>query len=274
LVEWWNIFANLPIYQFTIYRSTLSRNGTYRLEQIREALPPDTQAYLVGGAVRDMLLGRPTHDLDFVLPADAVKISRRVADALHAAFYPLDEERDTGRVVQIDPDGSRQVIDFSVLRGPDLESDLRARDFTVNAIALDLHAPQVLIDPLGGAADLHAKRLRACSPLSFEEDPLRVVRGVRLAAAFGFRILPETRRQMGQAVSSLERISPERLRDELFRMLGGPQPWTAIRALDLLGALPYILPELPALKGVDQSPPHVQDVWSHTLSVLQSWTAC
>jgi putative nucleotidyltransferase with HDIG domain len=240
-----------------------------RLEQIREALPAGTTAYLVGGAVRDMLLGRPTHDLDFVLPADALRTSRRVADALNAAFYPLDEERDTGRVVEIKPDGSRQVIDFSVLRGPDLESDLRARDFTVNAIALDLRAPQSLIDPLGGAADLYAKQLRACSPSSFVEDPLRVVRGVRLAAAFGFRILPETRHQMGQAVPGLERISPERLRDELFRMMGGPQPWTAIRALDLLGALPYILPELPALKGVAQTPPHVHDVWSHTLSALQ-----
>ncbi len=79
-------------------------------------------------------------------------------------------------------------------RGPDLESDLRKRDFTINAMALDMHQPEALIDPLGGAKDLHARLLRPCSPTSFEDDPLRILRCVRLAVEYELRILPETRR--------------------------------------------------------------------------------
>jgi putative nucleotidyltransferase with HDIG domain len=219
--------------------------------------------------VRDALLGRRTHDLDFVIPSRGIKSARRVADALGAAFYVLDEERDTGRVVLFESDGSRQFLDFSTLRGPDLESDLRARDFTINAIALNPRAPQSLIDPLGGAADLRSRQLRACSPASFSDDPLRILRGIRLAVQFNLSILPETREWMRTSVSGLQRISPERVRDEMFRLLGGPQPATSVRLLDLFNALPYTLPELSALKGVIQSPPHVSDVWEHTLSVLQ-----
>jgi tRNA nucleotidyltransferase/poly(A) polymerase len=208
-----------------------------RLEQVRTALPPGSTAYLVGGAVRDMLLNRRTHDLDFVLPGKGIETARRVANALRGAFYVLDEERDTGRVVLFEPDGERQMLDFSVLRGPDLESDLRGRDFTLNAIALDVHSTQALIDPLRGAADLQAKQLRACAPSSFQDDPIRILRGVRLATAFGFRLLPETIHSMKQAVPGLERISPERLRDELFKLLStGPalHPDT-----DLFGVLTF-----------------------------------
>ena len=239
------------------------------LEKVRAVLPPGVTVYVVGGAVRDELLGRPIHDLDFVLSGDALKIGRRAANALGGAYYPLDEERDTARVILFQPDGSRLALDFAALRGPDLESDLRARDFTLNAIAVELRDLQTLLDPLGGAADLRARLLRACSPTAFENDPLRILRGVRLATAFGFHIQPETRQLMRQSVKRLPGVSPERLRDELFRILDGPQPATALRALDLLGVLSYILPELPALKGVTQSPPHFEEVWDHTLSVLR-----
>jgi len=116
--------------------------------------------------------------------------------------------------------------------------------------------------------DLKEKRLRACSPSAFTDDPLRILRGVRLAADFGFHILPETRTAMKKAVSLLENCSPERLRDELFRILGGPQPAACLRALDLLGALEQVFPEIKAMKGVEQTAPHVHDVWEHTLAVV------
>lgn len=239
------------------------------LERVRKALPSGLDVYLVGGATRDLLLGQVSHDLDFTLSGDVLAIARHVANTLGAAYYPLDEERDTARVVVIETDGSRKVLDFAALRGPDLESDLRGRDFTINALAVALGAPQKLIDPLGGAADLRVGALRACSAAAFQDDPLRILRGVRLAAAFNFRILPETSRLMRQAANQLPRISPERLRDELFRLLDGPDPSSALRVLDVLGALSFVLPELSALKGVAQSPPHISDVWSHTLDVLQ-----
>jgi putative nucleotidyltransferase with HDIG domain len=239
------------------------------LAQVAAAIPDQVPLHLVGGAVRDALLGRSTLELDFALPEQVMKYARQVANRLGAAFFPLDQERDTARLILIDPPGQRRILDFAAYRGPDLESDLRGRDFTVNAMALDLRRGKALLDPLGGAADLQAKRLRACSPTSMKDDPLRVLRAVRIAAAYDFHILPETRSQMHAAVNQLPAVSPERLRDELFKILSGPQPHKCIRALDMLGVLSQVLPELVALKGVQQSPPHVHDVWEHTLGVLQ-----
>ncbi len=236
------------------------------------AILPGREIYLVGGSVRDMLLNRVNHDLDFVLPADGIRTARRVADKLEADFFPLDEERDTGRVLVTNADGSRDLLDFAIYRGDDLEADLQGRDFTLNAMALDLRTMS-LLDPLGGAADLRAKRLRACLPTSFSDDPVRILRGVRLAAAFGFRVEAETRKAMRAAAPLLPRVSPERLRDELFRILEGPQPAASIRALELLGVLPHLLPELAPLKGVEQPAPHVYDVWEHTLQVLAALEA-
>jgi len=245
------------------------------LDDVRSSLPDGLIVYLVGGAVRDALLSRPIHDLDFVLERNAIKTARHIADALHADFYPLDLERDTGRVIVTGADGTHMLMDFASFRGADpatglgqsLETDLQGRDFTLNAIALKL-SDNSLYDPLGGAMDLKEKRLRACSLSTFTDDPVRILRGIRLAANFGFHILPETRAAMKAAAGSLGKVSPERLRDELFRILDGSQPAACLRALDLLGVLEKILPELSALKGVEQIPPHTQDVWEHTLATV------
>ena len=245
------------------------------MDDIRKVIPDGLTVYLVGGAVRDALLGRPVHDLDFVLERNAIKIARQIADALDADFYTLDIERDTGRVIVTGADGKHMLMDFASFRsaepsigpGKSLESDLTGRDFTLNAIALNL-GDNSLYDPLGGVMDLKDKRLRACSPSAFTDDPVRILRGIRLAANFGFHILPETRTAMKEAVDSLGKVSPERLRDELFRIFDGPQPAACLRALDLLGVLDKLLPELSALKGVEQIPPHIQDVWNHTLSTV------
>ena len=239
------------------------------LQEVADALPPALPVYLVGGAVRDALLRRKIHDLDFILPGSAVKISRQIADRLGAAFFPLDDEHDTGRVILISEDGSHFTLDFAARRGDDLESDLRARDFTLNAMAVDVRQPQAVLDPLGGAADLLAKQLRPCSPTSLSDDPIRIVRAIRQAAMFGFHIPPETRKLMRAAAPLLPSISPERMRDELFRLLDGPRVVASIRALDMLGALVYVLPEMETLKGVEQSAPHLDDIWNHTLNVVQ-----
>ena len=246
------------------------------LDLVRNSIPDDLTVYLVGGAVRDALLGRRIHDLDFVLERNAIKTARQIADALQADFYALDSERDTGRVILTNADGTHMLMDFASFRSTDpstrpglsLEADLEGRDFTLNAIALKL-SDNSLYDPLGGAMDLKEKRLHACSPSAFTDDPVRILRGVRLAANFGFHILPETRAAMKKAAGSLGKVSPERLRDELFRILEGLQPATCLRALDLLGVLDRVLPELSMLKGVNQIPPHVQEVWEHTMSTVR-----
>jgi poly(A) polymerase len=236
------------------------------LEAVRKVIPQHQTVYLVGGAVRDALLNRPIHDLDFVVEQDGIKLARQVANSLDAGFFALDPERDTGRVIVNEADGKRTVLDFASFRGPDLEADIRGRDFTLNAIAFDL-TDDTIHDPIGGGMDLKEKQLRACSPSAFVDDPVRILRGVRLAANFGFHIQAETRQVMKEACTLLAHVSVERLRDELFRMLDGALPATCIRALDLLGALDKVLPELSALKGVEQFPPHVHNVWEHTLSV-------
>jgi putative nucleotidyltransferase with HDIG domain len=237
------------------------------LDAVRALLPADVPVYLVGGAVRDAVIGRVTHDLDFATP-QGLKLAKKVADGLPGAFFPLDEAFDTARVVIQNPDGTRDFLDFAGYRGDSLEADLRGRDFTINAVAMDVHTG-VIIDPLGGVADIRAKRIRACSETSLSDDPIRILRAVRQAAAFDFSIGPETRKLMKAAVSLLPNISPERQRDELFKMLEGKKPDASIRALELLGVFPYLLPELSALKGVEQSAPHVHDVWMHTLAVLR-----
>ena len=238
------------------------------LKQVRELLPPGQPLYLVGGAVRDSLLGRETHDLDFAVPAGAIKLARRIADKLPGAFFPLDQETDTARVIVEREDGGRDILDFAGFRGVDLQADLRGRDFSINAMAIDVRTGEA-IDPLGGAQDLREKRIRACSQTSLGDDPLRVLRAVRQAAAYGFTIQPETRKLMKAAVPLLPRVSAERQRDELFKILQGPQPDASIRALEVLGVIPVLLPELAALKAVDQSAPHVYEVWTHTLAVLR-----
>jgi putative nucleotidyltransferase with HDIG domain len=237
------------------------------IDKVRDALPAQ-EIYLVGGAVRDMLRNRESHDLDFALPANGIALSRKVANALDADFMVLDDERDTGRVIVTEQDGSRTLLDFATYRnGITLEADLRARDFTMNAMAYDIHAGTI-IDPLNGAADLRAKTIRACSPASLQDDPVRILRAIRQAAAFDFKIEVETRKAMKAAADQLPNISPERQRDEVFKILEGLKPGVSMRALEMLGVFPYLMPELSALKGVTQSPPHIYDVWEHTLSVL------
>ena len=236
------------------------------IDRVDEALTGQT-IYLVGGAVRDMLLKRFSPDYDFAVPSNGISLARRVANTLKADFMVLDSVRETGRVILNGQDGTRIFLDFATYRGSSLEEDLRARDFTMNAIAFNLQ-DQTLFDPLNGVSDLRNKLIRACSPTSLSDDPVRILRAVRQAAAFGCKIQPETREAMKQATYLLPNVSPERLRDELFKILEGPKPDASLRALEMLGVLPYLLPELPALKGFVQTAPHIYDVWEHTLSVL------
>jgi tRNA nucleotidyltransferase/poly(A) polymerase len=237
------------------------------VERVRAALPAGQEIYLVGGAVRDLLLDRPSYDFDFVLPGKAIAAARRVANALHANFYPLDEVRDVGRVI-VEEGKERATLDFITLQGADIDTDLAARDLTINAMAIDLRSPDALLDPCDGAADLKAKRVRACTPDAFRNDPVRVLRAIRMAASFSMRIEKGTRQALRGAASGLSQVSAERLRDELFRLLNAPKLAASLRALEVLGALQPVLPELVALKGVEQSAPHAFDVWEHTLQVV------
>jgi tRNA nucleotidyltransferase/poly(A) polymerase len=219
--------------------------------------------WLVGGVVRDLLLHRRVHDFDFVTAGDGLAIARAAADRLRAAYFPLDTARGVGRVV-LAWEGAKVTVDVAKLRGPDLPADLAARDFTINAMAIDTAAPELLIDPLGGQSDLRGKVVRACGPGSLSDDPVRTIRAVRLAAQLQFRLDPATRAAVRAAASGLAGVSAERRRDEFVRCAGGARAPAAVRALEALGLMPYLVPELAAIKAGAGG----EAAWEQALSTL------
>ncbi len=182
-----------------------------------ECLPQPV--YLVGGAVRDALLERSSEylDLDFVLPTDAVKTARAIATSCKAGFVLLDAERQIARVVF-----KQATADFAQQEGSTLETDLRRRDFTVNAIAYNPHTKEI-IDPLQGSADLQQTLLKMVSPKNLQDDPLRLLRAYRQAAQLGFAIDSDTRSVIRQLAPELGKVAAERVRVELGYLLSRSQ---------------------------------------------------
>jgi len=198
--------------------------------------------YLVGGSVRDALLGRPGTDLDIAVEGGAMSVARRVADSIGGAYVPLDVERDVARVV-MRVGGGRQHADLAGLRAPDIEGDLWARDYTVNAMAVRI-GQWKLIDPTGGQRDLAARLLRVVSRGAFDDDPLRILRGVRLSGELGFALTEDTEALARERLPGLLRVSSERLRDEMVRMLSLPNGADTLAHAEALGVLALVLPEV------------------------------
>jgi tRNA nucleotidyltransferase/poly(A) polymerase len=238
------------------------------LEQIRALADKlNVQVWPVGGTVRDAVLERTVHDWDFAVDNDGIALARAVGDTLGGAFFPLDEERDVGRVV-VPHDDQTITLDFARLRRPDLGADLSARDFTINAMAA---APDgQVIDPQGGLGDLQSRLVRAIDPTVLEVDPLRMIRAVRLAAELDMSLEAKTANWIIQRAPLLTRSSPERIRDEFNRILAANKVADSVHMLDELTLLVHIIPEVEPLKDQAQSPPHRFDVWWHTLMVLDS----
>jgi len=220
------------------------------------------RAYLVGGFVRDRLLGRPSTDLDLVVEGPVAAVARCLAARARGGAFALDREREIWRVVV---DGFQ--LDVERLVGATIEEDLARRDLTVNAIALTLEEER-LVDPLGGAGDLRAGLLRAPADTAFSADPLRVMRLARFACELGFRVEPRTAELARRAAPGLAAVSVERVFYELCRVLASARAVAGVELLDRLGALAVALPELGELKGVPQTRYHHLDVYGHTLEVL------
>lgn len=223
-------------------------------------LPPD--ACLVGGAVRDALLGRCTDylDLDFVVPTDAVEIARKLATHYNAGFVVLDAQRQIARVVF-----PQATVDLAQQERNSLEIDLRRRDFTVNAIAYNPHTGE-FIDPLQGRTDCRAGIIRMVSPTNLEDDPLRLLRGYRQAAQLGFQIEPETQSTIRQLAPLLAQVAAERVQVELSYLLKSPQgtPWLTAAWEDNL--LQSWFPDATAqglaqVAGVDRSADILGETW-------------
>lgn len=230
----------------------------------------DQPVYLVGGVVRDALLRRPLKDVDITVASGGIKLARRIANGLHGDFFPLDTDRDVGRALIPTPTG-RLTVDVAGFRGDSLDADLRDRDFTINALAVDLRGDlNNLIDPTGGVDDAFDKIMRRCNPDSIARDPIRSLRAVRQSVQFGCRIEAETLADVRRFAPRILDTSIERVRDELFRLLMLDKPAAALRVADRVGLLPQILPELVPLHDLRQHRDHQHDAWNHTLAVVES----
>lgn len=200
------------------------------------------EVYLVGGSVRDAILGRTVRDLDLTLAADGLALGQKLADRLRRPFVPLDDTDRTGRVVL----RRRFTIDISSFKGDSLEADLRKRDFTINAMAVRLadvlDGRPSIIDPLGGAADLAARRLKAVSEASFHDDPLRVLRAFRLAGQFGLEITPRTQAWIAAFNEDLRKVSGERLLYELSLIMGRRRTADRVSAMISSGVFGSLFP--------------------------------
>ena len=235
-------------------------------------------AWLVGGYVRDRLLGRPTHDMDVVVTEGAIRLARALARQFDGASFVLDEERDMARAILRDEGDQPLDVDVARLRVAELPGDLALRDFTINAMAVDIAVALAtpgqedvwsqVIDPFDGRGDLAAGLVRAVGEGAFRDDPLRLLRAVRHAAELGFQIEAATAVLIRRDAWRLPAVAAERCRDELIRILAAPRAWHHVRELKALDLLRYVLPETAAQVGVTQSPPHYQDVFDHTLSTM------
>jgi poly(A) polymerase len=224
-------------------------------------------AYIVGGFVRDALLGRPTADIDIAVDADALVIAADIADSLHAKYFALDDVNLVGRVIL--PDGQWQ-LDFTTLKGA-IQLDLARRDFTIDAMAIELGAEFTtanIIDPFNGQKDLKHRIIRAVDDKAFQNDPARLMRGIRLAMELGFSIEKATEKLISRDSALITKAAGERVREELVRLLSLNNAGPHLFYLDKLGLLTAFIPELAPSKGVEQPEEHAWDVFDHSLQTV------
>lgn len=220
--------------------------------------------WLVGGAIRDELLGRTSTDYDLALPCDPRPVARDLARVTAGHAFALSDAFGAWRVIA--KDRSWQV-DLTPLGGDTIAEDLARRDLTVNAIARPLEGGE-LLDPHGGSEDLNRGLLRMVSPEAFRSDPLRTVRLVRLATELEFAIDDATAVAAGASATGLTTVAGERVFAELRQILAGDRALAGIELLEQLRLLGVLLPELTALHGVEQNVYHHLDVYDHTIATL------
>lgn len=241
------------------------------------------QIYLVGGSLRNLLLGDPCADWDLVTDGEAHKLARRLADK-YGWFYVHLHEKASRVVVRFSDTAEELVLDIAPLHGETLEEDLHARDFTLNAIAAPLapvlaqlacsgtllDASLPLIDPLRGFADLQKRLLRSVDEQVFHHDPLRMLRALRFARRYSLTLVPETEDLIRRDASLLPQVAAERIHEELYTLLAWPGALAQLHRLDAYGLLIVLFPELGGARGLRQPSPHYWDVLEHSLQCIHS----
>ncbi len=230
------------------------------------------EPFLVGGYVRNGILGKTSHDIDLAVDCETINTAIEAADFLNGRFVLLDELHQIARVVLMQND-QRWHLDFAATRGS-IEEDLTKRDFTIDSIAVNLTQLEAgwnqveCIDPLEGIGDLERKLIRATNESIFRDDPARLLRAFRLAAEFGFSIEPQTEKLIERDGELIASVSGERIREELGRILETDQTTASLRQMDRLGFLDYLIPELSVCKGVEQPKEHFWNVFDHSIETV------
>jgi len=233
--------------------------------------------YLVGGTLRDLVLGRAKEnpDFDFAIKKGAINFGRALSKELGCGFVLLDKEHGSCRVVR-KLKHKICTYDFTDFRGVNIEDDLLHRDFTINSIALEdrhiFHGKDLssyLIDPYGSRQDIKGKIIKPVSSLSFKEDPLRILRAFSFASILKFNIHPSAYKLITPVKSKLKNVSGERIRDELFKIFATQEAYECFMLLEKTGALKIIFPETKGMRGIGQGAYHHLDVWNHTLETLK-----
>lgn len=219
--------------------------------------------YLTGGSVRDLLLNRRVRDWDIGVTGDIGKIAKAFAEKTNGRLIILDEFFQTYRIIKRDI-----VFDLSPLRGNDILEDLRFRDYTVNALGIDLLNPASIIDPLGGLSDLEKRRIHLISPSALSSDPLRILRAFRLAAELNFSPDKHTYLALKTYAHLLDYVAKERIRQELDFLFSSSNVSYWLSEMGSFGIFKFILPEIEALKGIAQNDFHHLDVYEHSLLSL------
>ena len=230
------------------------------------------EIYLVGGSVRDILLKRPLRDIDIAVPSDSLEIAKIFADKIDGNFFVMDEENQVARVIKKAGKKTFQ-FDFASFKGRDIYEDLSNRDFTVNAMAIKIEAGGLelgeILDPYNGRQDLKDKIIRVIKPEAFSDDPLRMLRGVRLASDFNFEIEEKTAGYIKNHAPSLKTVSSERIRDELFKILRNKRAHYYLLLLDEFNLLKTVLPEIGDMKGMGQGSYHRYDLFTHSIKTVE-----
>jgi len=230
--------------------------------------------YLCGGTVRDLLLNRPTHDVDVVVSDKVFEVVNLFRKSLDVPSFVLDEERQVARVVL-----GKGNWDFTGFRNHTIQGDLQKRDFTINSMAIrweDFYPGRRMdsvLDPCGGMEDLNKKLIRATSDQSLEDDPLRMLRAFRIEAELKFQIDPAVLSQISKLHPRIADVAEERIREELDRIFVQPDSVSAWKSISNSDLFQSLIPELVPMKGCQQGGYHHLDVWDHTLMALEKLEA-
>lgn len=230
------------------------------------------QVYLVGGVVRDHLMGRSWKDID-IMCKNAEQLARRISRMKNATVISFEKKSDEPCYRVIDLDHRDNFIDVAEMRGQTVDEDLNRRDFTINAIAIQIHENGKLgeiIDPLNGYQDIQERIIRVTGSKAFISDPLRLLRAFRFAAELGFEIHLSTQHEIRMLAHLICQSSSERISYELIQIFNSQNVYETIQLMDQLNVLPHIFPEIESMKSCPQNAFHHLNVWNHSMLVLKN----